>query len=330
MLNKFHENQIPEYLKDVFNAFKTVNKLKTLEPLIKYLSDENDEIREYAAKSFWELKDNRRLKDDTRTVDALIQSLNDQSEVVRRNIACLLGKIDTQTTLESLIQNLKNKNPDIRKNVVWGLGNSKNKLTTEIIFKTLVDENASVRLSAANSLLFSRRLYDKENIDFLIEALTNEDASVRKYASMGLIRVSDKKAIKSLIHALDDEDIRVRKNAAQALGNIGEEVIEPLVKMLENKDNFSKKRQLRAVVEALGFVGNSKTVDPLIRALSIKDVYVRKVSALALGKFNDTKAIESLKNCLNDENKQVKEAANQSLNMIKRNKKIIGRMENME
>ncbi|MCD4797562.1 MAG: HEAT repeat domain-containing protein, partial [Methanosarcinales archaeon] len=172
------------------------------------------------------------------------------------------------------------------------------------------------------SCTFSGRLYDKENIDFMVEALINEDASVRKYAAMGLTQVSNKKAIKSLIHALDDEDIRVRKYAAQALGNIGEDVIEPLVKIFENKDNFSKKRLLRAVVEALGFVENSKAVDPLIRALSIKDVYVRKVAALALGKLNDPKVIESLENCLNDENKQVKEAANQSIDRIKR-KKII-------
>ncbi|MBC2699762.1 MAG: HEAT repeat domain-containing protein [ANME-2 cluster archaeon] len=154
----------------------------------------------------------------------------------------------------------------------------------------------------------------------MVEALINEDASVRKYAAMGLTQVSDKKAIKPLIHALDDEDIRVRKYAAKALGNIGEDVIEPLVKILENKDNFSKKRLLRAVVEALGFVGNSKAVDPLIRALSIKDVYVKKVAALALGKLNNPKVIKSLENCLNDENKQVKEAAKQSIDMIKRKK----------
>ncbi|WP_164999263.1 HEAT repeat domain-containing protein [Methanohalophilus profundi] len=150
----------------------------------------------------------------------------------------------------------------------------------------------------------------------MIEALENEDVTVRKYASMGLLVIADERAIKPLIHVLSDDDIRVRNYASQALGDIGEDAIEPLVQILDDENNFNKKRLIRATAKALGFIKSPKIVYPLIKTLSINDMYVKESACLALGVLGDPLSIEPLKVCLNDKHKKVQVAAKKSLKKI--------------
>jgi HEAT repeat protein len=69
--------------------------------------------------------------------------------------------------------------------------------------------------------------------------------------------------IKQNIAALKDNDWWVRRDAAEALGEIGDaRTVEPLIAVLKDKD-----RDVRwHAASALGEIGDARAVDPLIAA----------------------------------------------------------------
>jgi hypothetical protein len=64
----------------------------------------------------------------------------------------------------------------------------------------------------------------------------------------------------------------------------------------------------RAAAEALGKLGDSRAVEPLIRALGDSDHNVRRIAAMALGKLGDPRAVEPLIGRLGDSNHNVRYA----------------------
>jgi HEAT repeat protein len=64
-----------------------------------------------------------------------------------------------------------------------------------------------------------------------------------------------------------------------------------------------------AAAEALGKLNDTRAVEPLIQALNDEDVRVRWHAIVSLGKLNDTRAVEPLIQSLNDEDWMVQGAA---------------------
>ena len=72
---------------------------------------------------------------------------------------------------------------------------------------------------------------DEDVVEHLIEALEDDDWSVRKTSAKSLGEMESKDAVEPLIEALKDEDWGVRTAVAKALGDIGDErAIDPLKK----------------------------------------------------------------------------------------------------
>jgi len=67
---------------------------------------------------------------------------------------------------------------------------------------------------------------------------------------------------------------------------------------------------------ALGEIGDSRAVEPLINALGDENWEVRSTVAKALGKISDDRAIQPLINLLNDKNENVHWHAVQALEAI--------------
>jgi hypothetical protein len=72
----------------------------------------------------------------------------------------------------------------------------------------------------------------------------------------------------------------VSRSAAKALVKIGKPAVKPLIETLKDKDNPVR----RAVIEALGEIGDKKAIKPLIEALKDNDRYVRRSAAKVLKK----------------------------------------------
>lgn len=106
-------------------------------------------------------------------------------------------------------------------------------------------------------------------------------------------RLKAKGDIKGLIKALGyEKDSEVRKAAAQALGEIGDtRAVEPLIEAL-NKDNWGN--LVIDAAKALGELGDTRAVEPLIAILKKGSQYERIAAAEALSKIGDARGDESL------------------------------------
>ena len=90
--------------------------------------------------------------------------------------------------------------------------------------------------------------------------------------------------------------------------------VEGLIKAL----GYEKKRFVRVeAAKALGKIGDSRAVGPLISALSNNDYYVRWEAAKALGKIGDSRAVGPLISALSDSARIVREEAAVSLGVFR-------------
>jgi len=96
--------------------------------------------------------------------------------------------------------------------------------------------------------------------------------------------------------ALESEDGDVRRVAAFALGDLGDsKAVEPLIRLYENKDGLGAYAPARwGAVAALGAIGDKRAVPILITALKDPNGTVRSYAAEGLGKLRDASAVEHL------------------------------------
>src|SRR5271157_510314 len=116
---------------------------------------------------------------------------------------------------------------------------------------------------------------------------------------------------------LKDTDTGVRYHAAEALGDLGfSEAVEPLIAALNDSDAGLRSRAAVALGKFnVGAI--RRAVEPLIVALKDSDSNVRKNAAEALGKITDPRAVEPLINALKDTDSNVRTSAAEALGRIK-------------
>jgi HEAT repeat protein len=126
-------------------------------------------------------------------------------------------------------------------------------------------------------------------------------------------KLKQSRDVKGLALALKNRDPKIQYDAAEALGDLGDSrAVEPLITALKN-DEFSGVRWKAA--EALSKLG-SPAVPALIRALRHEDDDVRWKAAIALGEIGDPQAVEPLILLLCDEDRFVKSRAALALGSI--------------
>lgn len=115
-----------------------------------------------------------------------------------------------------------------------------------------------------------------------------------------------KRDIKGLIRLLRHTSFDVQWKAAEALGKLGDDAVQHLVRALES----SHKNVRLGVIEALGEIKALDSVNPLIQLASRdEDPEVRWVGALALGEIGDNRAVDTLFLLLKDSDKHVRYGA---------------------
>ena len=126
-------------------------------------------------------------------------------------------------------------------------------------------------------------------------------------------KLKQSRDVQGLVLALKNRDPKIQYDAAEALGDLGDSrAVEPLVTALKN-DEFSGVRWKAA--EALSKLG-SPAVPALIGALRHEDDDVRWKAAIALGEIGDPQAVEPLILLLCDEDRFVKSHAALALGSI--------------
>ena len=114
--------------------------------------------------------------------------------------------------------------------------------------------------------------------------------------------LSAKGDIRGLIRALRHPDLGVQWEATAALGTLGPEAIDELLRKLPSRHRAVK----LGIIEALGEIGDPRAVEPLIRELRDPSVEVRWETALALGEIGDARAAGPLLAGLRDPDRYVR------------------------
>lgn len=161
---------------------------------------------------------------------------------------------------------------------------------------------------------------DPRAIEPLIEALADNQSSVREWAALALVKMGNR-STDALIRVLGDDSAidfardagkadLVRWQAAAVLGLIGNETAtEPLRRMLKAQNDST--RYWSAI--SLGMINDTDALDRLIQALADGNAAVSEGAGWALRKIEGSQATESLVELLEDENSSMRIGAARAL-----------------
>ena len=179
----------------------------------------------------------------------------------------------------------------------------------------------------------------RESVPALIKAMGRTQS--RPYsAALALGEIGELEAVGSLVEALTSENADLRKAATRALVKLGSEVVEFVLPLLTRGDNeVSQRSGIRVVGElraaealdllipvvganrdaaawALGRIGDREGLTALLGALSDGRWQVRREAAQALGSLEDPNSLPALEKALEDPETVVREWAARSLEVI--------------
>lgn len=208
---------------------------------------------------------------------------------------------------------------------------------TELVKQLQSDDN-DVRRMAAKAL-GEGGAESRAAVPALIKALKDHDTFVRRFSAQALgdIGPDAHSAVSSLARALDDPKKEVQSAAAFALSKLGPSGVETLIRMLrdDNKDTAARRKAIDALSN-LGPAGHSAVpaLTDMLKETTGKGKGKKKMApddlrvsaAIALGSLanasdGDTiKTLESLTDKKAKAPRDLKQAANQALRKIRKNK----------
>ncbi len=149
-----------------------------------------------------------------------------------------------------------------------------------------------------------------ETQDHLLDLLQTEDTEQGRAAAEALGRIGPA-AIQPLLQILGKEGVSPWWAiwAVEALTHVGLPAVNPLLDLLEEGDP----RTGANAIDALGRIGDRRSVVPLLRFLQSDDPVLRQHSAAALGKVGDERAIGPLMDRLTDPDPNVAHDVNEAL-----------------
>jgi HEAT repeat protein len=227
-----------------------------------------------------------------------------------------LAEKQALTPVSNLIEGLSNPDALTRRVAAdilaeRALGGLTDSRAIEALIKALKDSDRSVRHSVVVALgMFA----DNRAVEPITRILQSDPfGEERGEAARALGKIGASSSAASLTTALGDADERVRALAAEALGRLkGVKPLQPLIAILQKDPSFMVRR---STAEALGEMGDSQAVPPLIEALRDKEARVRVSAAKALAKLKDLRAAAPLASALAAEtDADVRKAMSEAIN----------------
>lgn len=247
----------------------------------------------------------------SKSLPFLYQCLEEGDEDIRIAAIHAIKNINDVSSCDELIPLLEDPIGHIRRASANALGEMKYFEAVPLLLYTMADKFEDVRMEAANALL---KIGGDKVIDRISTLLQNDKEGARAAAAYALSKSDNPAPYEDdLIDALSDMDWKVRKYAVAALGSIKtEKALENLLFMLGDENNEVKMK----VITALCSSGREDILDTLILSVKDEDVWIRYETARGLGSFKSAKAIDALIDCLEDESTVVQIAAMESLGKI--------------
>lgn len=254
------------------------------------------------------------LSDDN-DIDSVVQKIQALDEVYERD-----NLVKIYNHFLSISQN-----SDILMNVIQCADRIRDNSTLSPLLDLLLMKNIdsdkesfiNVRVMCAKAIA---NLKDTSAVTPLLYCLNNKDEhyKIRLACADALGKIGDKYAVAPLISIVKDEEeksVYLRESAASALGMLGDlRAVDPLVSILEaqkgiwSKFTFLKER----VIEALGKLrlqDDDRVFNALKNSLLDDSPQIRINAIEAIMESENPKSVETIRECLNDEDEEVKKNA---------------------
>ncbi len=308
------------------NAINTYNneRQKLEKVLIKCQSKlkEYNALREKERNNFEEkLSDLKRQADDTRIIINGLKAELSKAENSLENI--LAGQNQLKQEDKRRQEKVEEDQSKIDKKILQtekALKETESKIAAN---RTLIKNMLSIKTSIKNMLSIREKI-EKEILSqkqklkpkpVFKEAVDKETAIESPEGRTALMEeVNGVPTVEVLIQRLKHRDVDIRKQAAVALGKIGDSrAVEPLINLIKlQKVNGQIEEELDLDVS---FEDLELELDPEDLEED-QDVSVRLIAANALGKIGDSRAVESLAKLLKDKNVDIRKQATVALGKI--------------
>jgi HEAT repeat protein len=199
-------------------AGRTLEGKEGVEDLVNALNDQDEYVREEAARKLGALR-------STQAVESLIPLLDDPDYAVRKAAAEALRGIGDRRAVEPLKQCLVDDDYDgARGEAAWAIGEMEGVRAIPVLIKAM-DKGVVIGpllRGADKEIVAVLVTIGEPAVEPLIEALAERGPKARKVAAHALGQLGDPRAVEPLIEALRDEEPPVQSSAAIALGSIGD------------------------------------------------------------------------------------------------------------
>jgi len=180
------------------------------------------------------------------------------------------------------------------------------KLEKDSVITRYLQAPASINRIAAKTLV----RIGKPAIRPLVNALDDENESVRLQAIEIISAIDPAAALKPLVQTFRDTSLAIREKTVEALAKTHD--AQALLPYLKDKNPEVRK----GVIDIVARIKDPKLVEPLIHLLADRDSYVREKAAAALGELRDTAAVRPLIAALSDDISFVRRNAAEALGAI--------------
>ncbi|EKV03385.1 HEAT repeat-containing protein [Leptolyngbya sp. PCC 7375] len=269
---------------------------------------------------------------DEDAIDALIQSLNDESPRVQEIAVTALWEMANPVVIPPLLDCLSSDHePEVREEALSAL---KELVAPDDLLKLLDaiqvnDENVQL-----NVLILLRKIHDAQALPYILPFFESENPvlreasvvtlrylnqvvrcepalalakdthdEVRRSAILTLGYLSDEAVVPMLCSAIaTDPDWQVRRNAAQSLDLHATAAATPALTQALADDHWQVRK---FTARALQKVATDETIPTLIKALSDEYSDVRRDAAIALGNLGNPEVLPALKQTLDDPDRDV-------------------------
>ena len=260
---------------------------------------------------------------DANAIPALLSALRGEFYTVRGRAARALGAIADPDTIGPLLEALKDPELEVRIEAVKAIGKFKDVETFDNMADLLLeDPQIEARQSAAIALgetLHPRAIpylmlalqdpfwwYEREQaadallkaiagmgtlaVEALLEALTDSEGTVRRYAARLLGQIRDPRSIQPLGLALYDTHFEVGRVAAESLAGFGPTGLKVLAETLRHPETWLRQH----AIAGLTLSGDKRIVPIILDMLKDPDREVQKQAIQSLGILKDARAVPTL------------------------------------
>ncbi|MFW9991824.1 MAG: HEAT repeat domain-containing protein [Candidatus Odinarchaeota archaeon] len=214
-------------------------------------------------------------------------TLEKEAFLVKKKALNSSNNPDNTRTVDQLLESIDDENPEVRKLVIEALGETDDPRAIQKLNEVIVSvENFTVceRQLAKESLV----KIGNPALEYLITLLEdrNKDVNIRIRVAVALGSFDASRAVSTLISILNDgtENSTVRRYASHALGNIGDQLaVKPLIDLLRGETGKGVPIILQiSAAGALGKIGGKHAIEALIAALGDDNIGIQEQSLNSL------------------------------------------------